>query len=292
MVGADQPAPRSASSSAASVSASYAPMWRRSPTKNVGVPRAPLASALATSRRTRWARRRRLRGRRRSGSTSRPSSAGVADEILELQLVLVAEEQVVHLPEAALRGRPPRRPARPARRAGARRPAADGGTRSAGRRRIRSRSSRTMPVARPQNGHSKSPYSTSVSGASRGAADVVARRDRRARRGTAAASACARRAARRRPGRCIQPGQRRQRPRRAASPTVAWSRAGRASKARSAISSDTVNPMPDSAAPPSTWPGPDALRKRRPRAAAPEASDGAPDADELADHERRRRRPR
>ena len=144
------------------------------------MPRAPLASALATSARTRAAWRLVLEVARRTLDVE-AELAGVAEQVLELELVLVGEQQVVHLPEAALRARRPRPRGRRARRAGARRSAAGGGRRSAGRRRSARAARRTTPVARPQNGHSKSPYSTSVSGASGRPADVVARRGRRAR---------------------------------------------------------------------------------------------------------------
>ena len=80
-------------------------MWRVSPMKKVGVPRTPLSSADATS-----------------CSTCRASVVvvqvahelldveadlgGVPDQVLELELVLVGEEDDVHLPEASLpRGR-------------------------------------------------------------------------------------------------------------------------------------------------------------------------------------------
>ena len=85
------------------VLASFEPWCRRLPTKKVGVPRAPLASASATSSLI------------RDGVALfvdiaeelldvEAEASGVAGEVLELELVLVGEEQVVHLPEPALRG--------------------------------------------------------------------------------------------------------------------------------------------------------------------------------------------
>ena len=78
-------------------------MCRRSPTKNVGVPRAPLASALATSSRMRPVVRALVEVAHEPLDVE-VELAGVADEVLDLELVLVLEQQVVHLPEAALGG--------------------------------------------------------------------------------------------------------------------------------------------------------------------------------------------
>ena len=72
--------------------------------KNVGVPETPLRSADSTS----WATRAACTCRFRSSwnrSPSRPSSLGVPHQVVGPQLVLVVEQQVVHRPERALRGR-------------------------------------------------------------------------------------------------------------------------------------------------------------------------------------------
>ena len=95
--------PRRAFSSAASVRASYGPMCRRSPTKNVGVPRAPLASALATS--LAHARREGPRRGRGEPLDVEAELAGVADEVLDSSRSWWREQEVVHLPEAPLRAR-------------------------------------------------------------------------------------------------------------------------------------------------------------------------------------------
>ena len=85
----------------ASVWVSWGPVCRWSPTKKVGVPRAPLASALATSLRTL------LRGVvvvevAQELFDVEVEVGGVARDVLVLELVLVCEQEVVHLPEAPL----------------------------------------------------------------------------------------------------------------------------------------------------------------------------------------------
>ena len=71
--------------------------------KKVGVPETPLRSALSTSSATRAAP---ARWRESVGESLDVEAElpGVAHEILRLELVLVGEEQVVHLPERALVG--------------------------------------------------------------------------------------------------------------------------------------------------------------------------------------------
>ena len=134
-------------------------------TKNVGVPETPLRSALSTSSAIRpatvWRRRSSENGRRRGRARPRSRSDPAA------QSVLVVEQQVVHLPEAALRRRRPRSPRRRAGRAGGRRSAAGAARRSEDRPSRRAARGSTGS-AWPQNGHSRSPYSTSVTGASAG----------------------------------------------------------------------------------------------------------------------------
>ena len=72
--------------------------------KNVGVPETPLRSAPSTSSATRPAVPRR-RSSSRKRSTSRPSSSACRSRSPGAQRVLVVQQQVVHLPERALRGR-------------------------------------------------------------------------------------------------------------------------------------------------------------------------------------------
>ena len=137
------------------------------------------------------------------------------------------------------------------------------------------------PVARLQNGHSKSPYSTSVSGAFGVAPDVVAIRiDVAKQRG-------AHRNRRTEPVGDAEPSpSRRQTP--APTPPARRRGPGPASTgsviAMSTMNSEMVNPMPDSAAPPAT------RRNVSPGARLTDAGGahqrGRPgDADELADHQ-------
>ena len=83
---------------------SKAPCWRRPLTKNVGVPVTPLWSAVSMSSAD-------ARGVDAAAQlVGEPVDveaelAGVADEIRRHQRVLVLEQQVVHLPELALRRR-------------------------------------------------------------------------------------------------------------------------------------------------------------------------------------------
>src|SRR3954453_15622322 len=81
---------------------SYAPWWRRPLMKNVGVPDTRLRSAPSTS----WAIRFAPTCSCSSSvtrATSSPSRSAY-DQIGHLQLVLVLEQLVVHLPERALVG--------------------------------------------------------------------------------------------------------------------------------------------------------------------------------------------
>ena len=142
--------------------------------KNVGVPETPERSAESTS----------CAIRPRAGARPQvllepldvePELLGVADEIAVAERVLALEQQVVHLPERALLCRRLRRLGRPLR------VRVDVVQRQVPPRRSRHRrcsrsSSRTTGSAWPQYGHSKSPYSSTVTGASTRAADVVALR--------------------------------------------------------------------------------------------------------------------
>ena len=97
---------------------------------------------------------------------------GVPDEVGRCEVLLVVEQQVVHLPELALGGRGfggLRGQLRGRVHVGA---AAGVATRTAGR--CRASSSRTTGSAWPQYGHSKSPNSMTVIDASARPADVVA----------------------------------------------------------------------------------------------------------------------
>ena len=95
-----------------------------------------------------------------------PELAGVRDEVLVLEPRPGGRTGGRASPRTRPGAPPPRPPGRRARSGRARRGAAGGGRRSAGRRRAARAARFTVPVARLQNGHSKSPYSTSVSGAS------------------------------------------------------------------------------------------------------------------------------
>ena len=273
-------------SSTARVSASYGPLCRRSPMKNVGVPRAPLASALATSERTRSSTSRECRSSR-NASTSRLEPAGVADEVLDVEPVLVREEQVVHLPETAL--------------------AVRGDGRVGGELRLRvyvaqrqvpehvaelvaeavAQLARSTPVARAQNGTLEVAVLHQGEGCVHRAADVVHARGRPGGRGSAAG----RRPSRAGTGR--PPRTPASRPavastRASSTPTVASSRSRSSSKARPAISSETVKPMPERAAPPSTWPratpaGSRPRPRRTPSAVAPAMPSGLPSDQRQAD---------
>ena len=70
--------------------------------KNVGVPETPLSSALATSSDTRA--RTRARAAPRGSGRRRDPAPPRTGEVARRELVLVAEQQVVHLPELALGG--------------------------------------------------------------------------------------------------------------------------------------------------------------------------------------------
>ncbi len=133
--------------------------------KNVGVPETPLRSALSTSSATRPAPTcvAQVVG---EAVDVEPELLGVARSGRRPQRVLVVEQQVVHLPERALRGR------------GLGGLGRELGVRvDVGQRQVApdvadvaevASSSRTTGSAWPQYGHSKSPYSTTVTGASSG----------------------------------------------------------------------------------------------------------------------------
>ena len=85
-----------------SVSTSYAPRWRTPLMKKLGVPATPLASALATSSATRPAYSWRTQILMEAVHIE-AQLLGAAHEVARRELVLVAEQRVVHLPERALR---------------------------------------------------------------------------------------------------------------------------------------------------------------------------------------------
>ena len=143
-------------------------------------------------------------------------------------------------------------------------------------RRTGTRSRRTRPASaarRPARGRGRRP------GRRRGRGSAAGRR--RARRASPPAS-----------GRAASPATVGEHGARAGRRPRPGPAAPRRSKARSVISSETVKPMPDSAAPPS-----DVARSRRPAAAARARAgraeqDRGADADELAERRGRRRCPR
>ena len=144
---------------------SYAP-WRRCPlTKNVGVPDTRPRSAPSTSCGDPLRRNvpSQVLGEARHVE---PESVGVRRQVGHR----AARPGARAAGRASARTRPdrrrPPRPGPPAGRAGARLRAAGAATRT-GRRAKSASSSRTTGSARPQYGHSKSPYSTRVTGASR-----------------------------------------------------------------------------------------------------------------------------
>ena len=116
-----------------------------------------------------------------------------------------------------------------------------------------------MPVAWPQNGHSKSANSSRVSGASTGPRMW-------SRPGSTGGSSTVGGAigspSNTAASRKIAPPAISAASAAASTPTLACSRSAGESNASSTISRETVKPIPDSAAPPSTWPGPTPRGKR------------------------------
>ena len=72
--------------------------------KKVGVPETPLRSAPSTSSATRPGARA-LTQVPFEALAVEAESRGVGDEIARLQCILIGEQEIVHLPEGALRGR-------------------------------------------------------------------------------------------------------------------------------------------------------------------------------------------
>ena len=166
---------------ASSAAAVYGPSQRSPLMKIVGVPLTPLRTPSMKSRRTlgEIAMLVQIAG---EASPVQPEVIGVGQQIGELQRVLVREQRVVHLPELALRAR------------------RLGGLGGQPRVRVRLREREVaehethavadgplepfeLPEGRPQNGHSKSPYSSSVTGASAGPLHPVLRVDGPVERG-------------------------------------------------------------------------------------------------------------
>ena len=198
----------------------------------------------------------------------------------------MGEQQVVHPPELALGGRRLGRLRPPARRARGRRGAGGGGRRSAGRR----RSCCAELLDRAGRAAAEGAFEVAVLDERQRrvgpAADVVSLGVDRARSrniGSAGGALAAKTAASRK---TIQP---RQRSRATAGHQHADGGVRRAgageSNARPAMSSATVKPMPDSAAPPTTCPDADALRQASPRPSRTAPQRAHADAGELADDE-------
>ena len=114
--------------------------------KNVGVPETPLRSAESTSSATRAASLVRAQVVREALDVEAELVART-DQVGRRSASWCAKQQVVHLPERALRRPPPRPPRRRAARAGARRSAAGGARRSARRRGRRAARARRLGLA-------------------------------------------------------------------------------------------------------------------------------------------------
>ena len=152
---------------ASRASKSSAPRWRTAFTKKVGVPATPASSAELTS----WPTRAENVPRRRclsKASPSSPSVVGVSPRGRAGRDRPGARRAGRASPRSGPARRPPPRPRPPAPRWDGRRPAAGDGRRSAAARRTGREAAAGPGRGVPQCGHSKSPYSSRVTGASTG----------------------------------------------------------------------------------------------------------------------------